>query len=68
MAAITIKNIFVNVCTDVLLGYIKIVKIGENNIAVEREVETLSASEIANLMDREAKAYYTIGSYWYIVV
>ena len=68
MAAITIKNIFSNVCPKVNLGYIKIVTIGGNNVAVEKGAETLSASEIAALMDNNAQAFYNIGSYWYIVV
>lgn len=68
MAAITIKNIFVNVCPKVNLGYIKIVTVGGNNVAVEKGAETLSASEIATLMDKNAQAFYNIGSYWYIVV
>ena len=68
MAAITIKNIFINVCPKVNLGYIKIVTIGEKNVAVEKGAETLSASEIASLMDKNAQAYYNIGEYWYIVV
>lgn len=68
MAAITIKNIFCNVCPKVNLGYIKIVTVGENSVAVEKGAETLTASEIATLMDKNAKAFYTIGSYWYIVV
>lgn len=68
MAAITIKNIFGNVCPKVNLGYIKIVTIGANSVAVEKGAETLTASEIATLMDKNAQAFYTIGSYWYIVV
>lgn len=68
MAAITIKNIFINVCPKVNLGYIKIVTVGGNNVAVEKGAETLSASEIATLMDKNAQAFYNIGSYWYIVV
>lgn len=68
MAAITIKNIFINVCPKVNLGYIKIVTVGGNNAAVEKGAETLSASEIATLMDKNAQAFYNIGSYWYIVV
>lgn len=68
MAAITIKNIFSNVCPKVNLGYIKIVTIGENSVAVEKGAETLTASEIATLMEKNAQAFYAIGSYWYIVV
>lgn len=68
MAAITVKNIFVNVCGNTSLGYIRIISIGENSLATERGAETLSASEISNLMDRNAQAYYNIGEYWYIVV
>lgn len=68
MAAITVKNIFVNVCPKTNLGYIKIIKIGEKNAATERGAESLTASEIASLMDKNAQAYYNIGEYWYIVV
>ena len=68
MAAVTIKNIFGNVCPKVNLGYIKIVTIGENKVAVEKGAEVLTASEMAGLMDKNAQAFYTIGSYWYIVV
>lgn len=50
------------------LGYIKVIKIGEKNAATERGAESLTASEIASLMDKNAQAYYNIGEYWYIVV
>ena len=68
MAAITVKNIFANVCPKVNLGYIKIITIGEKNLATEHGAESLTASEIAFLMDKNAQAYYNIGDYWYIVV
>lgn len=68
MAAITVKNIFCNVCPKTNLGYIKIIKIGDKNVAIERDAESLTASEIASLMDKNAQAYYNIGEYWYIVV
>lgn len=68
MAAITVKNIFVNVCPKANLGYIKVITIGEKNVATERGAESLTASEIASLMDKNAQAYYNIGEYWYIVV
>lgn len=68
MAAVTVKNIFVNICTKANLGYIKVITVGEKNVAVERGAETLSASEISGLMDKNAQAYYNIGEYWYIVV
>lgn len=68
MAAITAKNIFCNVCPKTNLGYIKVITIGEKNAATERGAESLTASEIASLMDKNAQAYYNIGDYWYIVV
>lgn len=68
MAAITVKNIFCNVCPKTNLGYIKVITIGEKNAATERAAESLTASEIASLMDKNAQAYYNIGEYWYIVV
>lgn len=68
MAAITVKNIFCNVCAKTNLGYIKIITIGEKNAATERGAESLTAFEIASLMDKNAQAYYNIGEYWYIVV
>lgn len=68
MAAITVKNIFCNVCPKINLGYIKVIKIGDKNAAIERGAESLTASEIASLMDKNAQAYYNIGEYWYIVV
>ena len=68
MAAITVKNIFCNVCPKTNLGYIKIIKIGDKNVAIEHAAESLTASEIASLMDKNAQAYYNIGEYWYIVV
>lgn len=68
MAAITVKNIFVNVCPKANLGYIKVITIGEKNAATERVAESLTASEIASLMDKNAQAYYNIGEHWYIVV
>lgn len=68
MAAITVKNIFCNVCPKTNLGYIKIIKIGDKNVAIERGAESLTVSEIASLMDKNAQAYYNIGEYWHIVV
>ena len=68
MAAITVKNIFVNICPKSNLGYIKVINIGDKNVAIERGAETLSASEISALMDKTAQAYYSIGEYWYVVV
>lgn len=68
MAAITVKNIFYNVCPKTNLGYIKVITIGEKNAATERSAESLTASEIASLMDKNAQAYYNIGDYWHIVV
>ena len=68
MAAITVKNIFINVCPKTNLGYIKIIMIGEKNTATERGAESLTAFEIASLMDKNAQAYYNIGEYWFIVV
>lgn len=68
MAAITVKNIFGNVCPKTNLGYIKVIKIGDKNVAIERGAESLTASEIASLMDKNAQAYYNIGEYWYIAV
>lgn len=68
MAAITVKNIFCNVCPKTNLGYIKIIKISDKNVAIERGAESLTASEIASLMDKNAQAYYNIGEYWYIAV
>lgn len=68
MAAITVKNIFINVCGNTNLGYIRVITIGEKNVAIERGAEALTAAEISNLMDRTAQAYYNIGDYWYIVV
>lgn len=69
MAAITVKNIFCNICPKTNLGYIKVInKIGDKNVAIERGAESLTASEIASLIDKNAQAYYNIGEYWYIVV
>lgn len=68
MAAVTVKNIFVNICPKANLGYIKVITVGEKSVATERGAETLSASEISGLMDKNAQAYYNIGEYWYIVV
>lgn len=68
MAAITVKNIFCNVCPKTNLDYIKVITIGEKNAATERGAESLAAFEIASLMDKNAQAYYNIGEYWYIVV
>lgn len=68
MAAITVKNIFANVCPKINLGYIKVIKIVDKNAATERGAESLTASEIASLMDKNAQAYYNIGEYWYVVV
>ncbi len=65
---ITVNNLFVNVFKDALLGYIRVVQIGANNVAEERTAEGFSTIEMANLLQKEAKAHYRIGSYWYVVV
>lgn len=65
---ITVKNLFVNVFKDTLLGYIHVIKVGEGNEAQEVSCETLSASEMANMIDKVPKAYYKIGEYWYLVL
>lgn len=64
----TVENLFINVFNASNLGYIRLVQIGENNQGVERACETLSASEMVNLMRKEVKAYYQIGEYWYVIV
>ena len=64
----TAKNLFVNVFTDTSLGYIRIIEIGDGGKATERIANALTASEIAWLMDKEVKAWYNIGEYWYIVL
>lgn len=64
----TVENLFINVFNASNLGYIRLVQIGENNQGVERACETLSASEMANLIRKEVKAYYQIGEYWYVIV
>lgn len=64
----TVENLFINVFNASNLGYIRLVQIGENSQGVEGTCETLSASEMANLMRKEAKAYYQIGEYWYVIV
>lgn len=68
MAAVTVSNLFANVVKDTYLGYIKVVKIGENNAGEERGCDTFTAAEIENLMSKNAKAWWNIGEYWYIVV
>lgn len=65
---ITVKNLFVNVFKDTILGYIRIIKVGNSNEAHEIGCETLSASEMANMIDKVPKAYYKIGEYWYLVL
>lgn len=64
----TVENLFINVFDTSNLGYIRLVQIAENNQGIERTCETLSASEMANLMRKEVKAYYQIGEYWYVIV
>ena len=64
----TVENLFINVFDTSNLGYIRLVQIVENNQGIERTCETLSASEMANLMQKEVKAYYQIGEYWYVIV
>ena len=64
----TVENLFINVFDTSNLGYIRLVQIVENNQGIEGTCETLSASEMANLMQKEVKAYYQIGEYWYVIV
>lgn len=64
----TVENLFINVFDTSNLGYIRLVQIVENNQGIEGTCETLSASEMANLMRKEVKAYYQIGEYWYVIV
>ena len=60
----TVENLIINVFNASNLGYIRLVQIGENSQGVERTCETLSASEMANLMRKEVKADYQIGEDW----
>lgn len=64
----TVENLFINVFDTSNLGCIRLIQIVENNQGIERTCETLSASEMANLMQKEVKAYYQIGEYWYVIV
>ncbi len=68
MAAMNVNNLFVNVFKDTLLGYVRVIQIGEGGNASERTCETLTSSEISILLNKEAKAWYKIGEYWYVVV
>lgn len=49
------------------LGYIKIIKIGENNMADEKMLDTFTAHELVDLMEKESKGVWRIGEYWNIL-
>lgn len=49
------------------LGYIKIIKIGENNVADEKMLDTFTAHELVDLMEKESKGVWRIGEYWHIL-
>lgn len=68
MAAVTCGNLFANVIGDTNLGYIWVIKTGDNNQATEKLADSLTAVEMFSLINKEAKAWYQIGEYWYIVV
>ena len=65
---VTVKNLFVNVFKDTTLGYIHIIKVGNGGEAQEVGCETISAVEMASMVDKVPKAYYKIGEYWYLVL
>lgn len=68
MAAITVANLFANVIGDTNLGYVWVIKVGENSQGTETLANAITAVEMFTLLNKEAKAWYQIGEYWYVVV
>lgn len=64
----TVSYLFQKVFTDTLLGYIKIMFVDDQRQGIERDVISLTALELFELFDKEAKEYYQVGTYWYIVL
>lgn len=55
------------VATGTNLGYIRAIRIGANNIAVEVTMDIMKSNDIADFCEKELIVYYQIGEYWYAV-
>lgn len=63
-----VTSIIINYVKDALIGYVKIVYTDAEGLGTEKMMNNLTAMEIYNLLNREAKAYFKIGEYWTIIV
>ena len=63
-----LMNFLSNVAKDTLLGYIVVTSVGEGNTTSEKKLNEFNCAELFALSNKNFKAYYKIGEYWYIVV
>ena len=55
------------VATGTNLGYIRVIRLGADNIAVETMMDIMKSDDIADFCEKELIVYYKIGEYWYVV-
>ena len=53
---------------ETLFGYIKIIIVSDSGEAVEKGFETFTNKQMFDIFQKKCLAYYSIGSYFYIVV
>lgn len=63
-----VSSVIINYVKDTLLGYVKIVYTDAESLGTEKMMNNLTAMEVYNLLNKEAKAYFKIGEYWTIIV
>lgn len=65
---ITVRYLLQKVFTETTLGYIKVMFVDEKQQGSERDLISLTALQLHELLDVEVKEYYKIGSYWHVVL
>ena len=62
----TVQNALSSI-PDKMLGYIRMVCYTEGGEATERTLDTFSNKELLDVVQKQCRAYYYIGEYYYIV-
>lgn len=53
---------------NISINYIRLVIVGSDSIAQERMLDSLTNTEMFAFFEKQCLAYYTIGSYSYVIV
>ena len=64
---LTVEKALENI-EETLFGYIKIIMVSDSGEAVEKGFETFTNKQMFNMFEKKCLAYYSIGSYYYIIV